>query len=35
MKAAVVERYGPPEVARVAEVEAPVPKPDEVRVRVA
>ncbi|MBM3693369.1 MAG: NAD(P)-dependent alcohol dehydrogenase [Actinobacteria bacterium] len=34
MKAAVVERYGPPEAARVADVEAPVPKPDEVRVRV-
>jgi len=34
MKAAVVERYGPPEAAQVVDVEAPVPKPDEVRVRV-
>lgn len=34
MRAAVVERYGPPEVVRVAEVEAPVPRPGQVLVRV-
>jgi len=34
MKAAVQERYGPPEVVRVAEVERPVPSADQVLVRV-
>ena len=34
MRAVVHERYGPPEVLRVAEVERPVPKDDEVLVRV-
>ena len=34
MRAAVHDRYGPPEVLRVAEVERPVPKDDEVLVRV-
>lgn len=34
MRAAVVRRYGPPEVARVAEVPQPVPRADEVLVRV-
>jgi NADPH:quinone reductase-like Zn-dependent oxidoreductase len=34
MRAVVHDRYGPPEVLRVAEVEKPVPKDDEVLVRV-
>jgi NADPH:quinone reductase-like Zn-dependent oxidoreductase len=34
MKAAVHERYGPPEVLEVKQVERPVPKDDEVLVRV-
>lgn len=34
MKAVVHDRYGPPELLRVAEVERPVPKDDEVLVRV-
>ena len=34
MQAALQERYGPPEVVRVADVERPVPKDDEVLVRV-
>ncbi len=34
MKAVVQDRYGPPEVLRVAEVERPVPEDDEVLVRV-
>jgi NADPH:quinone reductase-like Zn-dependent oxidoreductase len=34
MKAAVHTRYGPPEVLRVAEVPTPVPKDDEVLVRI-
>ncbi len=34
MRAVVHERYGPPEVLRVAEVERPVPKEDEVLVRI-
>jgi NADPH:quinone reductase-like Zn-dependent oxidoreductase len=34
MKAAVCDRYGPPEVLRIAEVEAPVPAHDEMLVRI-
>ena len=34
MKAAIQERYGPPEVVRVADVERPVPSDDQVLVRV-
>ena len=34
MKAVLHERYGPPEVLRVAEVDRPVPSEDEVLVRV-
>lgn len=34
MKAAVVERYGPPEVAQIREVPKPVPADDEILVRV-
>jgi NADPH:quinone reductase-like Zn-dependent oxidoreductase len=34
MRAVVHDRYGPPEVLRIAEVDRPVPKEDEVLVRV-
>ena len=34
MKAAVRDRYGPPEVVEVRDVERPVPSSDEVLVRV-
>ena len=34
MQAAVQERYGPPEIVRVTDVERPLPKDDEVLVRV-
>ena len=34
MRAVVHDRYGPPEVLRVGEIERPVPKDDEVLVRV-
>jgi NADPH:quinone reductase-like Zn-dependent oxidoreductase len=34
MKAVVQDRYGPPEVLRVADVERPVPKDDEVLIRI-
>lgn len=34
MKAVVQDRYGPPEVVHVADVEPPVPKDDEVLIRV-
>jgi NADPH:quinone reductase-like Zn-dependent oxidoreductase len=34
MRAVIHDRYGPPEVLRVGEVERPVPKEDEVLVRV-
>ena len=34
MKAVVYERYGPPEVLRIADVERPVLSPDEILVRV-
>ena len=34
MKAVVQDRYGPPEVLRIADVERPVPKDDEVLIRI-
>jgi NADPH:quinone reductase-like Zn-dependent oxidoreductase len=34
MRAVVHDRYGPPEVLRLEEVERPVPRDDEVRIRV-
>ena len=34
MRAVVFDRYGPPEVLRVEEVERPVPEEDEVLVTV-
>jgi len=34
MKAAVYDRYGPPEVVRIADLATPVPKDDEVLVRI-
>src|SRR2546421_4670099 len=34
MRAVVYDRYGPPDVQRLAEVERPVPKEDEVRVKI-
>ena len=34
MRAVVHDRYGPPEVLRVGEVERPVPEEDQVLVRV-
>jgi NADPH:quinone reductase-like Zn-dependent oxidoreductase len=34
VKAVVQDRYGPPEVLRIAEVERPVPKDDEVLIRI-
>ena len=34
MRAVVHDRYGPPDVLHVAEVERPVPKEDEVLVKV-
>jgi len=34
MKAAVCERYGPPEVLRIEKVEAPIPAHDEILVRI-
>ncbi len=34
MKAVVYDRYGPPDVLRIADVEQPIPKADEVLIRV-
>ena len=34
MRAVVHDRYGPPEVLRLEEVERPVPEPDEVLVKI-
>ena len=34
MRAIVQDRYGPPEVLRIEEVEQPVPKDDEVLIRI-
>ena len=34
MRAVVFERYGPPDVLRLEDIEAPVPKDDEVRIKV-
>ena len=34
MRAVIHDRYGPPEVLRVVDVERPVPKGDEVLVKV-
>ena len=34
MRAVVYDRYGPPDVQRLAEVERPVPKEDEVLVKI-
>jgi NADPH:quinone reductase-like Zn-dependent oxidoreductase len=34
MRAVVYDRYGPPDVLRIEDVERPVPKEDEVRVRI-
>ena len=34
MKAVVIDRYGPPEVQRIEEVERPVPKADEVLIKI-
>ncbi len=34
MRAVVVDRYGPPEVQRIEEVETPIPKVDEVLIKI-
>lgn len=34
MRAAVADRYGPPEILRIVQVEKPAPAPDEVLVRI-
>jgi len=35
MKAAVFTRYGPPDVVQITDVKKPVPKDDEVLIKVA
>jgi len=34
MKAAIYTQYGPPEVVQIKEVAKPIPKPNEVLIRV-
>ena len=34
MKAVVCDRYGPPEILRIEDIERPVPRPDEVLIRI-
>ena len=34
MRAVVHDRYGPPDVLRIAEVEKPVPSEDEILIRI-
>ena len=34
MKAVVCDRYGPPEVLRLDDVERPVPRPDQVLIKI-
>ena len=34
MKAVVCDRYGPPDILRITEVPRPVPRPDEVLIKI-